>query len=203
MALAEYAQGTFSCVTNGAHRVERTDHALSWRFSSCPHRHNNDIPPKLHLRKVVVNDNGGTATVADFTLTANGTGSNDLSGTSPVDSGSDPAGDTWALSETHVAGYTASAWVCVGGTQGDADHITVGVAGEATCTITNDDQPGHIIIRKITDPLGSPTSFDFDATGSSYADFSLTGQSGSNENSQTLDAGTTRPRRSTSRPAGC
>ena len=68
-------------------------------------------------------------------------------------------------------------------------HITVGVAGEATCTITNDDQAGHIIIRKITDPLNSPTSFDFDATGSSYTDFSLTGQSGSNENDQTLNAG--------------
>ena len=48
---------------------------------------NNDIAPKLHLRKVVVNDNGGTATVADFPLSANGTGANDLSGTSPVDSG--------------------------------------------------------------------------------------------------------------------
>ena len=48
---------------------------------------NDDIAPKLHLRKVVVNDNGGTATVANFTLTANGTGTNDLSGTSPVDSG--------------------------------------------------------------------------------------------------------------------
>ena len=45
---------------------------------------NNDIAPKLHLRKIVVNDNGGTATVADFTLTADGTGGNDLSGTSPV-----------------------------------------------------------------------------------------------------------------------
>ena len=33
-----------------------------------------DIAPKLHLRKVVVNDNGGTQTVADFTLTANGAG---------------------------------------------------------------------------------------------------------------------------------
>ena len=43
--------------------------------------------PKLHLRKIVDNDNGGTAVAAGFTLTANGTGSNDLSGPSPVDSG--------------------------------------------------------------------------------------------------------------------
>ncbi|MCI0390875.1 MAG: hypothetical protein MOB07_19185, partial [Acidobacteria bacterium] len=33
---------------------------------------NDDIAPKLHLRKVVTNDNGGTKTVADFTLTADG-----------------------------------------------------------------------------------------------------------------------------------
>jgi hypothetical protein len=43
---------------------------------------NDDIPPQLHLRKVVVNDNGGTATVANFVLTGNGTGANDISGTS-------------------------------------------------------------------------------------------------------------------------
>src|SRR5205085_1432425 len=78
---------------------------------------NDDIAPKLHLRKVVVNDNGGTATVANFPLTANGTATNDLSGTSPVDSGASLQADTWALSETSPAGYTASAWVCVGGSQ--------------------------------------------------------------------------------------
>ena len=108
---------------------------------------NDDIAPKLHLRKVVVNDNGGTKTVADFTLTANGTGTNDLSGTSPVDSGAGLQADTWALSETNVYGYTASAWVCVGGTQ-SGSNITVGIGGEATCTITNDDQPGTIIVRR-------------------------------------------------------
>ena len=68
---------------------------------------NDDIPPKLHLRKVVVNDDGGTKTVADFTLKADGTGSNDMSGTSPVDSGAGLQADTWALSETNVYGYTA------------------------------------------------------------------------------------------------
>ena len=63
------------------------------------------------------NDNGGTATVASFTLTANGTGANDLSGSSPVDSGATLQADTWTLSEVGPAGYTASAWTCVGGTQ--------------------------------------------------------------------------------------
>jgi hypothetical protein len=101
---------------------------------------NNDIPPKLHLRKVVINDNGRTATVANFTLKADSTtGSNDLSGTSPVDSGAGLLADTWALSETGPAGYAASNWVCVGGTQ-SGSLITVAIGGEATCTTTNNDK---------------------------------------------------------------
>jgi uncharacterized cupredoxin-like copper-binding protein len=123
---------------------------------------NDDIAPKLHLRKVVVNDNGGTKTVADFTLTADGTGSNDLSGTSPVDSTGTLLADTWALSETNVPGYTAGAWSCVGGTQNGV-NITVGIGGEATCTITNDDQAGQLKIVKNT--VGGDGTFNFTVTG--------------------------------------
>src|SRR5206468_8437646 len=131
---------------------------------------NHDIAPKLHLREVVVNDNGGTKTAADFTLTADGSGSNDLSGTGAVDSDAGLQADTWTLSETNVYGYTASAWNCTGGTQSGA-KITVAVGGEATCTITNDDRPGTIIIKKIIKPLGATTSFSFQTTGSGYAGF--------------------------------
>ncbi|MGI9187316.1 MAG: prealbumin-like fold domain-containing protein, partial [Gaiellales bacterium] len=109
---------------------------------------NDDVAPKLHLHKVVVNDNGGTATVANFTLTANGTGANDLSGTSPVDSGATLKADTFALSESSRAGYAASGWVCVGGSQ-SGSSITVGIGGEATCTITNDDIAPKLHLRKL------------------------------------------------------
>jgi hypothetical protein len=146
---------------------------------------NDDIAPKLHLRKVVTNDNGGTKTVADFTLTANGTGSNDLSGTSPVDSGATLLADTWALSETNVYGYSASAWSCVGGSQ-SGSNITVGIGGEATCTITNDDKPGTIIVQKVTKPVNTG-SFAFTTTGAGYAGFTLPG---GGTNTQTLNAGT-------------
>ena len=53
---------------------------------------NDDIAPKLHLRKVVVNDNGGTATVADFTLTADGTGCERSVGHEPGRFGCRPEG---------------------------------------------------------------------------------------------------------------
>src|SRR5205085_2177325 len=108
---------------------------------------NDDIAPKLHLRKVVVNDNGGTKTVSDFTLSADGSGSNDLSGTSPVDSGPALAADTWTLSESGPAGYAASAWGCQGGTQ-NGSHITVDIGGEATCTLTNNDIAPTLIVKK-------------------------------------------------------
>ncbi len=150
---------------------------------------NDDIAPKLHLRKVVINDNGGTKTVADFTLTANGVGTNDLSGSSPVDSGAGLKADTWALSENAVYGYTASAWSCVGGTQSGSD-ITLGIGQEATCTITNDDQPGKIIVIKNAKPANG--SFAFTTTGTGYSGFSLTGATtgGGNQNTATLNAGT-------------
>ena len=128
---------------------------------------NNDIAPKLHLRKIVVNDNGGTATVADFTLTANGTGANDLNGASPVDSDGTLQADTWALSEsTSATGYTASAWSCVGGTQ-NGSNISVGIGGEATCTITNDDNAPKLIVIKhvINDNGGTKNAGDFTDVG--------------------------------------
>src|SRR5262245_20931899 len=104
----------------------------------------------MQLRKVGVNDNGGTATVADFTFSASGpTG---ISGTSPVDSGAGFSAGTYALSETLSAAatgkYTASAWVCVGGTQ-NGSNITLASAESATCTITNDDIAPALHLRKV------------------------------------------------------
>ena len=114
---------------------------------------NDDIAPKLHLRKVVTKDNGGTALATAWTLNADGTGSNDLSGSTPVDSGATLQSDTWTLSESGgPSGYSPSDWSCVGGSQGtgtDKDKITVGIGGEATCTITNDDIAPKLHLRKV------------------------------------------------------
>ena len=139
---------------------------------------NDDDAPGLHLRKVVVNDNGGTATVANFTLTANGTGTNDLSGTSPVDSGPGLNADTFALSESTVAGYTASSWVCVGGTQ-SGSNITVGLGESATCTITNNDIAPQLHLRKVVvnNNGGTKTVADFTLTANGTGTNDLSGTS--------------------------
>src|SRR5687768_10664712 len=42
------------------------------------------------------------------------------------------------------------------------------------CTFSNNQQQGNIIVDKVTVPGGDSQSFSFDASGGSYADFSLT-----------------------------
>lgn len=107
---------------------------------------NDDIAPTLKLRKVVVNDSGGTSTPHDWDLTASGTDGFTDKGDSttfhPV-----VAGDSYTLSEVGPFGYDASAWNCDGGTLTDGT-ISLGLAENVTCTITNDDQPAHLIVIK-------------------------------------------------------
>ena len=94
---------------------------------------------RLTLVNDVINDSGGTATAWDWTLTASGPTGFSGSGLF-VTSGTDFMAGRYDLSESGgPAGYTASDWVCVGGTQNDADTITLGQGESATCTITNDD----------------------------------------------------------------
>ncbi len=116
---------------------------------------NDDIAPSLTLVKEVVNDDGGNALPDDFGLAADGTGANDLSGTSPVDSLGSLQADTWALSESGPAGYAPSPWICTGdGTQIGAS-ISLGIGDEATCTITNDDiAPSLTLAKQVTNDNG-------------------------------------------------
>ena len=138
---------------------------------------NDDDAPSLTLDKVVVNDNGGTAAESDWTLDA--AGPTPLSGPGAAgntDVVSGPSFDqgTYTLSETGGLGtsdYTASAWVCVGGTQAGSD-ITVGLGESATCTITNDDISPTITIIKNTH--GTPTEFTFNIVGPSSSAPSIT-----------------------------
>jgi hypothetical protein len=126
---------------------------------------NTDIAPVLQLRKVVINDNGGVATSANFPLTATGsTPENSLTGVSPVDSTSSLKPDTWTLSEATLANYTASAWVCVGGTQ-VGSTVAVGIGETAVCTITNDDiAPAAVIAPPVAPVVAPPASVRGTAT---------------------------------------
>ena len=125
----------------------------------------------------MVNNNGGTLQVPDFPLFVNAT-----SVASGVANGF-KAG-TYTASETQKYGYSASFW---GGDCNGLGSVTLSVGDNKTCTITNSDLPGTIIVKKIIRPASSPTSFNFVATGSGYVDFSLS--SGQTNTQTPLNAG--------------
>ena len=142
---------------------------------------NDDNAPALHLRKTVTNDNGGSALATAWTLTATGTGGSpsNLSGSTPVDSGSSFKADTYALGESGPANYTAGAWNCGAATMPDATHVTVPLGGNVTCTITNDDNAPALHLRKtVTNDNGGSalaTAWTLTATGTGGSPSNLSG----------------------------
>ncbi|MGB2631586.1 MAG: ice-binding family protein [Minisyncoccales bacterium] len=119
------------------------------------------VPPSasatLHIVKTVVNDNGGTAVAADFTINASGTNvsSSSFAGS---ESGTDITLDagSYEITEPIVpAGYLES---------GSGDCSGTIAAGETkTCTITNDDVAPQLIVNKIVvnDNSGTKVISDF------------------------------------------
>ncbi len=105
---------------------------------------NDDIQPKLTVTKVVTNDNGGTAVVADFPLFVDQTGV-----VSGVQNGFNA--DDYVVSETNLPGYSATI-------SGDCDKdgsITLHAGDVKSCTITNNDvAPKLKLIKNVTNDNG-------------------------------------------------
>lgn len=174
--------------------VDECDGWVGWyvddvEFYSC----STEIPPSdtsLTLVKEVVNDNGGSASASVWTLSADGL--TPFSGSGPtVSSGAEFAPGTYDLSESGgSAGYSASAWECVGGNQNDDDTITLALDEVATCTITNDDNtPGLTLVKVVKNNSGgSAVPADWTLTAAGPTGFNGSGPSVSNGPS--FDAGT-------------
>lgn len=95
----------------------------------------------LTLEKVVINLDGGIATDTAWTLSASGpTPITGVEGAASVTNAAVLPG-SYDLSEAGPVGYSASAWVCSGGTQTDGDTVTVAAGDTVVCVITNDDIP--------------------------------------------------------------
>ena len=115
---------------------------------------NDDIAPLLYVKKVVVNDDGRTATPADFTMTVTG------ESPTPASFPGSAAGDG-TLVTLHAGAYSASETAHAGydGTASAGCTGTIAVGQTKHCTITNDDaatQPVSIPeIRTGTVPLGA------------------------------------------------
>jgi hypothetical protein len=112
----------------------------------------------------VTNDNGGTKAVGDFGIATNagalsfgaGVGTTTKAYTSnqlTVNAG------TYTLSENNVAGYTEGTWSCTGNAGAvvstfSAGSVVVGIGETVTCSITNNDDPAHLILIKHVDNGG-------------------------------------------------
>lgn len=91
---------------------------------------NRDCTPRLTVTKIVVNDNGGTATTSDFTLFIDG-----ATTTSGVSTTTSAGAHT--VSETSMAGYTGT----IGGDCDANGNVTLAAGDVKNCTITNNDNP--------------------------------------------------------------
>jgi uncharacterized repeat protein (TIGR01451 family) len=139
---------------------------------------NDDKPATLIVEKVVVNDDGGKKTASDFSFKVNGD--------EPVSFEADgqnnltvPAG-TYTVTEPAVEGYATSYENCA--------DVVIPNGGTATCTITNDDEPATLIVKKVVvnDEGGTKTAsdFSFSVNGAEPASFEADGQ-----NNLTVPAG--------------
>jgi len=147
---------------------------------------NDDQPGTLIVKKIVINDNGGTKIATDFSFKVNGgtavaflqDGSDTLKGKNTLTVNA----NVYSVTEPAVYGYTT--------TYDNCSNVSVGNGLAQTCTVTNDDQPGTIIVIKNAQPAQG--SFAFTTTGSGYNGFTLTGATTNdgNKNSQNLNVGT-------------
>ncbi|WP_199186263.1 hypothetical protein, partial [Pseudoxanthomonas sp. KAs_5_3] len=174
---AGYAASTWSCVKNGGAAVLANSISLVGGDAATCTITNDDQAATLTLVKTVINDNGGTATVSNFPLTATGpTTITGVSGTAAVTSASVNAG-VYTLSEVTAAGYAAGSWSCTAGTL-SGNQLTLANGQSASCSITNNDQAATLTLVKtvINDNGGTATVSNFPLTATGPT--TITGVSG-------------------------
>jgi hypothetical protein len=97
----------------------------------------------LIVIKHVVNDNGGGADASQFTMTINGvtaTGGNSFPGAESPGTNKKVTPGSYSVTESGPSGYDATfSSGCSG---------TISAGQTKTCTITNDDKPGHLVVIK-------------------------------------------------------
>jgi len=95
---------------------------------------------EITLVKTLINDDGGTASLTDFVLTAAGPDTiTGISGTSAVTKAVVQPG-TYIISETTMPGYSAGPWICSGASAFSVNNVSLQGGDHATCTIVNDDE---------------------------------------------------------------
>lgn len=158
---------TGDCDANGNVTLNNGDH------KTCTIT-NEDIAPTLKLVKTVDNGDGGNANAGQWILTATGNGGFSDAGDSTTFH-TVRANTAYALSENGPAGYSTGSWSCDSGSlQGST--VTLGLAQNATCTITNNDLgPTLKLIKNIRG--GTSTAVDWQLSANGTGGFTDSGDS--------------------------
>ena len=186
--VAGYSEGIWSC--DGAGTVVSTFDGgsvvlLNGEDVTCTIS-NDDDAASLTVVKAIVNDDGGAAVVSAFGITTDagalafGTGV--VSGSTTTYTATTLTGlsaGTKTLAESDVAGYSEGIWSCDGAgtvvSTFDGGSVVLLNGEDVTCTITNDDIPGTLIIQKVAVGIGLQTAeFDFEITPPVGAQFTET-----------------------------
>lgn len=140
---SRYVQnGAWAC-TNGVTVADATIQVEAGRSTTCT-VHN--ATARVTVVKDVVNDDGGTATAAQWTLHAG-----DHAGTTGSSFWVTP-GETLALGESGgPAGYTRTSIVCSNIPGKAVTSVTPAVGSDVTCTFTNDDDTATLSLNKVVD----------------------------------------------------
>ena len=125
---------------------------------------NDDDAPTLKLVKDVINDDGGTAVANDWTFSATAEAPNDGRNFIYLGGSGDfevvYANVEYEISESASASYSASEWVCDGGSL-NGSIITLSPGEDVVCTITNnDDTPQLKLVNEVTNDDGGDAITD-------------------------------------------
>ena len=129
---------------------------------------------EIVIVKEVVNDNGGSLSLADFNIATTAAplvfDAGTVAGTTTTYTAAKiyVAPGTFSLTELNVAGYSEGLWSCTNGVlsnnASDNGQLTLDAGQSAVCTITNDDIAPQLTLTKsvVNDNGGTLTAADFD-----------------------------------------
>ncbi len=111
--------------------------------------------PTITVKKVIVNDNGGTGTFSSFFFQVNGGEQTNFDAESGETIVTVPAGE-YSITEVAASGYTTTYEGC--------SEIELGANGSATCTITNND------VAPVVEPQNGQCNDGIDNEGDTLID---------------------------------
>ena len=182
MTNAPVSAGTYALSESAVRRAMPRRRGRAWAERRPAHRsrsrsasratctiNNNDMPAQLTLVKTVTNDNGGTAARDRLDVARGGADADQRRDGSAAVTAAPVSAGTYTLSESGPAGYAASAWSCVGGTQtGRIDRACARCSRRRARSTTTTSPAQLTLVKTVTNDNGGtavPTEWTLHAAG--------------------------------------